>query len=339
MTTPTRTREKEIKSFPAFITKAQGDDGIVEAIVSVLGNIDHGMDIIHPGAFTKTIHERGGKIKVLDGHNMWSAMDAIAKIITIKEVGRDELPPELLNEVPDAQGGLLVKAQFMMDDSISSGIFKRIKAGVIDEYSIGFEIIQSDITPIDDGNGNEIQIRNIREIKLWEISPVVFGMNDATTTVSAKSLSFVIADMPQPNLKNGSAESCKGCAFYGRVADTIGFCKSYDTGTEPNLCCDDYESLAPTFADDVSEKADTFMVDLLDSYNEVLPGDDIERLKSLSGAMSDAIVALFPKDILAHTIPEQEIPLADDIEQENIIKERKRKALLLKHEIAMRGQI
>ena len=59
----------EHKSFPVEILKADSSQGIVEAVVAVMGNIDLGGDIIHNGAFTKTISERGNKVKVLDNHN------------------------------------------------------------------------------------------------------------------------------------------------------------------------------------------------------------------------------------------------------------------------------
>ena len=40
------------------------DQGVVEAIWSVFGVLDTGGDVVHPGSFTKTFVERGGKVKV-----------------------------------------------------------------------------------------------------------------------------------------------------------------------------------------------------------------------------------------------------------------------------------
>lgn len=178
---------KEIKSFPALVTKVDAVEGIVEAFVAVMGNIDHGNDIIHPGAFSKTISERGLKIRVLDNHNAHSILNVVGKPIEIREVGKAELPPELLNKYPDATGGLFTKTQYLMGTEEGAGVFARIAAGAVDEYSIGFNIVKQDFSKVKQGE-REITVRNLRELKLWEYSPVIWAMNDATTTVGVKSL-------------------------------------------------------------------------------------------------------------------------------------------------------
>lgn len=178
----------ENKSFPAIVLKTDKELGIVDAIVAVMGNIDHGDDIIHPGAFTKTIVERSGKIKVLDNHNMNSVRDVIGKCLEIKEVSKTELPEYIVKNFPDANGGLFTKTQYLLDTPEGLGAFKRIDAGAIDEYSIAFSIPKSkyDYENIETG-GQKTQVRNIREVKLYEYSPVILGMNSATTTISSKS--------------------------------------------------------------------------------------------------------------------------------------------------------
>ena len=180
----------EKKDCPAFITevKQEGDQGIVEAFVAVMGNIDQGDDIIHPGAFTMTIAERGNKVMVLDSHNWFSATDIVGRPLEIREVGREELPPTLLEKYPDATGGLKTRTQFMIGTPTdkSDQIFRLIKAGFLYEWSIGFDALDTDTT-MEGEEDDERPIRNIRTIRLWEYSPVVFAMNDATTTTGVKS--------------------------------------------------------------------------------------------------------------------------------------------------------
>jgi hypothetical protein len=74
------------KSFPVEIIKADTAQGIIDAIVAVIGNVDLGNDVIHPGAFTKTLSERGNKVRVLDNHNSFSIKDVIGKPISIREI-------------------------------------------------------------------------------------------------------------------------------------------------------------------------------------------------------------------------------------------------------------
>lgn len=175
---------KEIKAIPAF-TKVI-DQGVVEHLAAVFGNIDDGGDIIHPGSFRKTILERQGKIRCLDQHATDSIMRVIGKPLSMREIGRDELPPEVLARFPDATGGLLVKTQFLLNTPEGLGAFERIKAGAVDEYSIGYDALDADYsTAVKDGE--ELTVRNLRQLRLYEYSPVIFAMNPATATLSAKA--------------------------------------------------------------------------------------------------------------------------------------------------------
>jgi HK97 family phage prohead protease len=175
----------QYKSFPVELKAMDEETGIVEAIVAVMGNIDLGNDVIHPGAFTKTINERGHKIKVLDNHNSSSVSSVIGRPLEIREIGREDLSEDLLAAYPDATGGLYTKTQYLIDTPEGVGAFRRIAAGVVDEYSIGYDVIKADYDTVKRA-GKSTEVRNLREIALWEYSPVVFAMNPATATVSAK---------------------------------------------------------------------------------------------------------------------------------------------------------
>lgn len=179
-------QEHEKKSFPVHIIKADEALGLVEAIVSVLGNIDLGDDIIHPGAFTKTIAERFQKIRVLDHHQTDSIFRSLGKPVSIQEVGREHLPANLLAQYPTAKGGLHTVTQFNMKTEAGREAFHRIAAGDINEYSIGFDAMDVDFTKEMTEKGERV-VRNIRTVRMWEYSPVLWGMNPATATVQAKS--------------------------------------------------------------------------------------------------------------------------------------------------------
>lgn len=181
--------DKITKAFPIEILKADQPTGMIEAIVSVMGNIDHGDDIIHNGAFTKTISERGNKVLVLDYHRSNSNRDVIGKVVGLREVNRDELPDTIKMRYPSATGGLHVTAQFDMDDDNARVIYGKLAKGFINEWSIGFSIPKGkqDYQTIKTKEGDRI-VRNIREVVLMECSPVAFAMNSATTTISVKDM-------------------------------------------------------------------------------------------------------------------------------------------------------
>lgn len=180
--------EREYKDFPVSHVKVLDETlGVVEAIVAVMGNVDLGLDVIMNGAFTKTISERGNKIRVLDNHQMDSVTNVIGKVDMLREVAKDQLPSSVLMDYPTATGGLYVRAQFAINESEAARTaFNLLRTGFIDEWSIGYDPIQVAFEPriVD---GEEKQVRLLREVRLWECSPVIWGMNPATATVAAKN--------------------------------------------------------------------------------------------------------------------------------------------------------
>ena len=179
----TQAQPKEYKTIAFKGYKIEEDKGIVEHIVSVFGIEDLGGDVVHPGAFTKTIQERGERIRVLDSHRRSSVLDVLGKVLSLREVPKDKLPAEILKEYPKATGGLWARTQFLLDTPEGKGAFLRIKAGAVDEFSFGYDTLDEDFS--DDEKGHEV--RNLRTIRLWEYSPVIFGMNPATTVLGVKS--------------------------------------------------------------------------------------------------------------------------------------------------------
>ena len=174
---------KETKRFPGYVMKADEDSGIVEAYVSVMGIVDEDIppDMIEAGAFKKTIQERGpagsNKIRVLHQHR-WD--EVVGKPVELVEHSRDQLPAELLEKYPDATGGLFAKTQFILDVQRAREDFALYKAGAMDEWSIGFDTLDADWDKSDES------FRRIKEVRLWEYSPVTWGANQATITTNVK---------------------------------------------------------------------------------------------------------------------------------------------------------
>lgn len=199
---PDRTKLRKITLIPiaAKVIKETEDAGIIESFFSVLGNIDHDRDRIMPGAFTKSISEQGlGSIRVLDSHNFSSATDALGSPLKIEEVGRDALPQEVRDRFPDATGGMRVETRFNLKTQKGHDTFQLLKAGDLKEWSFGFAIVKSDFETVKaisdrrgwtlDDEGEEIRLQNLRELELFEYSPVIWGANSATSTGEAKDKS------------------------------------------------------------------------------------------------------------------------------------------------------
>jgi len=184
---------KETKIFPGYVMKADEDTGVVEAYVSVMGIVDEDIppDMIENGAFTKTIQERGpagaNKIRVLHQHR-WD--EVVGKPLSLVEHGRDQLPAELLKQYPEATGGLFAQTQFILDVQRAREDFALYKAGAMSEWSIGFDTLEADF----DKSADDESFRRIKEVRLWEYSPVTWGANQATITTNVKEVDKQVED-------------------------------------------------------------------------------------------------------------------------------------------------
>lgn len=167
----------EHKAFHAVSYKANGDgDRVRTGIAAVFGNIDSGKDITHPGAFKKTLSEGRPRWKHLWNHD--ATQPPIAKVLEIKEIGKADLPEAILQYAPEATGGLWVKREYSKS-ARAQEVLDGIDDGTIDEMSFAFDIVKSDFTEIDG-----TQVRNLRELSLFDTSDVNYGMNSATVALA-----------------------------------------------------------------------------------------------------------------------------------------------------------
>lgn len=136
----------------------------VKAVWARCGNIDLDNDIIVPEAFTKTLAERGPSGKNL----IWSLVDHCAEMEAV--IGK----PEQLYIEKD----MLIAITPIVETETGEDIIKLYEAGLINQHSIGFSTVKSNV----DKNG----IRTITELKLYEGSAVLWGANPETPTLGFK---------------------------------------------------------------------------------------------------------------------------------------------------------
>lgn len=165
---------KEFKAFPITLTKEIDDEqGIVEAIVSVFNNVDMGKEIIRPGYFAKSL-----KRKLPKGVWMHDWTKPIAKTLEARELlPGDPLLPGDIRQL----GGLYVKSQFNRDTQRGREAYSDIKFGIVDEFSIGYT---NERTHFDE----DLDALELLEGTLHEWSPVLVGMNPATSVLGIKAL-------------------------------------------------------------------------------------------------------------------------------------------------------
>ena len=166
---------REFKSLPSFQFKADAPSRTITGIFSVFGHIDDWGDRVHPGAFQKTFSEGRNRVRHLWNHSF--SQPPIASVKELKEVPRSELPTEILEYAPDATGGALVTRQYYVGNELAEWVYQAIKAGDVTEMSFGYDVMRWETTQDEE---KKRAIREIYELKLYDTSDVLWGMNDAT---------------------------------------------------------------------------------------------------------------------------------------------------------------
>jgi HK97 family phage prohead protease len=184
--------EHEYKSLQLEV-KDIGDDGrTVTGFAAIMGNIDAGGDRLFKGAFKKTLRDNGGRVKHLWQHDM--SQPPIAAVKELREVGRDELPEGVQKVYPEATGGLMVVRKYLetpRGDEILAGIV----SGAISEMSFAYDALRYDFEEVKGDDEPGITVRNLKEVRLWETSDVVWGMNAAT--VASKTEDFRLGQLEE----------------------------------------------------------------------------------------------------------------------------------------------
>jgi len=148
------TSEFEIKSFD--------EEGVFEGYASVFSAVDQGRDAVVPGAFRKSISERGAAgVKLLWQHD---PTEPIGQIEELKEDAR----------------GLMVRARLNLSIQRAREALSLMRQGVLDGLSIGYKTLKS---RTDDPSG----VRHLIDVDLWEVSLVTFPMQTEARISGFKS--------------------------------------------------------------------------------------------------------------------------------------------------------
>lgn len=181
-----------------FETRAKDDGAGLTGYAATFGKIDSYGTAFAPGAFTRTLSDRGDKIPILYNH------DPHINVGIPESLATDEI-------------GLKVDAQIFDDGADGTTLSRRLRAGARYGLSFGFRTLR-DRAATDDDNLDMDQaleatsdgyfggFRVIEEVKLYEVSVVTFPANDAAQitavrqTAMADALSALLDDLRENRL-------------------------------------------------------------------------------------------------------------------------------------------
>lgn len=151
-------------SFKLELKESNDDMDFVtlEGLASTFGNIDRTGDIIERGAFKSTIKlmKAGDRvIRLLNQHHM-------------------DQPIGIVDVLKETDAGLFMVARMPRENSTVKDMLPLLKMGALSDFSIGFNIKDSDM----DDKG----IRTIKDIDLFEVSVVTIPANEKAKITSVK---------------------------------------------------------------------------------------------------------------------------------------------------------
>lgn len=148
---------------PSAVKDIDARGRTITGYAAAFGNEDLGGDIIEPGAFRKTIRERGPKgskrIFFLNQHDTWQV------------VGK----PTVLKE--DKYG--LYHESPVPDTTLGNDVLKLFDANIMDSFSIGYRTMTEAM---------ESGKNHLKELFLYEYSGVTFPMNENAIATGVKGL-------------------------------------------------------------------------------------------------------------------------------------------------------
>ena len=157
--------DKEIKSFELSIKEEGEEKGSVEAVFSVYNNLDSDGDVVIPGAVKSGFKDN--QVPMVFAHK-WD--QPIGKGVIVEN-----------------EDSAVFKGSFFMDTEAGKEAYNLVKSmGDLQQWSFGFRVNDSEVGKFKK-NDSESEVRYLKDLTVYEVSPVLVGANQETYTLAIKS--------------------------------------------------------------------------------------------------------------------------------------------------------
>lgn len=159
---------------PLHVRLSNEDQRIVAGIAApfnelnkIAGSTGNFLERVQPGAFERTIRERGSKIKLLEQHDVRAYPLGIATLLAEREQG--------------------LYAEFRLANTDAGNqALTLVREGIVDGFSIGFQVISEKWSKKHIAQG--LMVRDLFEIRLREISLVTFPAYTGATVTGSRNI-------------------------------------------------------------------------------------------------------------------------------------------------------
>jgi HK97 family phage prohead protease len=146
-------------------------EGKVSAVFSVFNEIDSDGDVVLPKSIRSGYGNKG--VVMCWGHD-WKQIIGKGKITQDNDQA-------------------VFTGEFNMNTNAGKEAYETVKAmGDIQQWSFGFEVHDSEVGMYTKNNGEEQEVRYLKDVKVWEVSPVLVGANQNTHTLAVKEKEYEV---------------------------------------------------------------------------------------------------------------------------------------------------
>ena len=185
---------KEVK----FLTTNEVE-GKVEAVFSVFNEVDSDGDVVQPKSMRRGYGDKG--VAMVWAHD-WKDV-----------VGRGVI------EQDDEKA--VFKGQFNMTTERGKEAFNTVKEmGDLQQWSFGYEVLDSE-KGLFTKDGFEQEVRYLKDVKVWEVSPVLVGANQNTYTLATKQVGSKGEDDEIRMSETSNTTNEKGTRFQDDIEDLL----------------------------------------------------------------------------------------------------------------------
>ena len=157
--------DKEIKSFDLSIKEDGEEKGSVEAVFSVYNNVDSDGDVVVPGAVKSGF--ANNQVPMVFAHK-WD-----------QPIGK--------GVIEEKEDSAVFKGSFFMDTEAGKEAYNLVKSmGDLQQWSFGFIVNDSEVGKLQKDD-SETQARFLKDLTVYEVSPVLVGANQETYTLAIKT--------------------------------------------------------------------------------------------------------------------------------------------------------
>lgn len=159
---------EEYKKIHVEFKEKDGVEGKVRAVFSLFDDIDSDGDVVLPSAIKSGFDPVNDEVPMVWAHQ-WD-----------KPIGRGKIVKDDSKAVFDGE--------FFMDTDSGSEAYKLVKnMGNLQQWSFGFRVNDSEYGKFKKDNTEETEVRYLKDLSVYEVSPVLVGANQDTFTMAIKS--------------------------------------------------------------------------------------------------------------------------------------------------------